>query len=66
MVNKSFVLDSIDKKIEERIVCLYILEGTVQPALPLKVHQVAIDDFDGTVAYEILGPICNVLGQGSR
>ena len=45
--------------------CLNILEGTVQPALPLKVHQVAIDDFDGTVAYEVLGPICNVFSQGS-
>ena len=45
--------------------CLNILEGAIEPALPLKVHQVAIDDFDGTVADEILGPICNVLGQGS-
>ena len=40
--------------------CLNILEGSIQPTLPLKVHQVAIDDLDGTVDPEVLGPICNV------
>ena len=66
MVDKSFILDTIDEKIKKGIVCLDVLEGTVKPTLPLKMHQVAIYDFNGTVSNEILGPICNVFGQDSR
>jgi hypothetical protein len=48
-VNETFVFNSVDEQIKQRVVSLRVLEGLAEPILPLAVYLPRVEHSFGTV-----------------